>query len=152
MTSIPAYLKQIPTDARNFIPVSSLLYAGGINALNTTTGVLTTATWALNPNIGSSGSPGPASAGTKYASSINGPGAGKLRDMGKTYVSSGRAFRKVQLIVPGTVAGAATGAGVSTFGVAGQSEAVAHTSDYLTGYIELGWEGQDTGAPVARAP
>ena len=144
MTSIPAYLKQIPTDARNFIPVSSLAYAGGINALNTTTGVLTTATWALNPNIGSSGSPGPASSGTRYASSINGPGAGKLRDMGKTYVSSGRVFRKVQLVVPNTQV-------TSTFGVEGNQNTTPN-SDYLTGYIELGWEGAGTPAPVARAP
>jgi hypothetical protein len=141
MTSIPSFIKQIPTDARNFIPVSSLAYAGGINGLNEATATLTTATWA---------GAGGAGQGSVYTSSINGPGAGKLRDMGKTYVSSGRAFRKVQLIVPGTVNAAVTGAGVSTFGVAGQSEAVAPTSDYLTGYIELGWEGQNQGAPVAR--
>lgn len=141
MSSIPSYIKQIPTDARNFIPVSSLAYAGGINALNEATATLTTASWAGN---------GTAGAGSKYTSSINSAGAGKLRDMGKTYVSSGRAFRKVQLIVPGSVNGAATGAGVSTFGVAGESEAAAPTSDYLTGYIELGWEGQNQGAPVAR--
>jgi hypothetical protein len=141
MSSVPSFIKQIPTDARNFIPVSSLAYPGGINGLNEATGVLTTATW--------SGT-GVAGSGSKYTSSINGPGAGKLRDMGKTYVSSGRAFRKVQLIVPGTINGGATGAGVSTFGVAGQDEASAPTSDYLTGYIELGWEGQNQGAPVAR--
>ena len=144
MTSIPAYLKQIPSDARNFIPVSSLLYAGGINALNTTTGALTTATWALNPNVGSSGSPGPLSNGTRYASSINGPGAGKLRDMGKTYVSSGRVFRKIQLIVSNTQV-------TSTFGVQGDTN-TSPNQDYLTGYIELGWEGAGTPAPVARAP
>jgi hypothetical protein len=142
MTSVPAFLKQIPTDARNFIPVSSLLYAGGINALNTTTGVLTTATWAVNPIIGTSGSPGSVSLGTKYASSINGPGAGKLRDMGKTYVSTGRVFRKVQLIVPNTQV-------TSTFGVEGAVNTTP-TQDYLTGYIELGWEGAGFPAPVAR--
>ena len=141
MSSVPSYIKQIPTDARNFIPVSSLAYPGGINGLNEATASLTTASWSGNGTAGS---------GSKYTSSINGPGAGKLRDMGKTYVSSGRAFRKVQLIVPGTVNGGATGAGVSTFGVAGQSEQAAPTSDYLTGYIELGWEGNNVGAPVAR--
>lgn len=145
MSSIPSYIKQIPTDARNFVPVSCLMNV--IYGLNEATTVLAPASWAQGAVIG--GSP---VSGSRYASSIASAGAGKLRDMGKTYVSSGRAFRKVQLIVPGTVAGVATGAGVSTFGVAGQSEAVAPTSDYLTGYIELGWEGQDTGAPVARAP
>ena len=131
MTSIPSFIKQIPSDARNFVPVSSLAYAGGINGYNEVTNTFATATWSGNGTAGS---------GSVYTSSINGPGAGKLRDMGKTVVSSGRVFRKVQLIAPIP----------STFGVAGQSEVAAPTSDYLTGYIELGWEGQGTPAPVAR--
>ena len=135
MTSVPSYIKQIPTDARNFIPVSSLAYAGGINAYNEVTNTFTTAGWA--------GSGGPAQ-GSLYTSSINGPGAGKLRDMGKTVVSSGRAFRKVQLIVPVSTTN------TSTFGVQGNSSAQQPTYPYLTGYIELGWEGQNSGAPVAR--
>lgn len=147
MSSIPSYIKQIPTDARNFIPVSSLLNI--VYGLNEATATLTVATWAMGSAVpGFTGGFTP----SKYASSIASAGAGKLRDMGKTYVSSGRAFRKVQLIVPGTINGAATGAGVSTFGVAGESEQAAPTSDYLTGYIELGWEGQNQGAPVARSP
>ena len=133
MSSIPSYIKQIPTDARNFIPISSLAYAGGINALNEATATLTTATWA---------GAGGANQGSVYTSSINGPGAGKLRDMGKTYVSSGRVFRKVQLIVPNTQT-------TSTFGVEGNQNTTPNV-DYLTGYIELGWEGQNQGAPVAR--
>lgn len=134
MTSIPAYIKQIPTDARNFVPVSSLAYAGGINSLNELTATLATATWAGD---GTAGSGGP------YTSSINGPGAGKLRDMGKTYVSSARVFRKVQLIVSGSP---------STFGVQGAAGQTPPATDYLTGYIELGWEGAGSPAPVARAP
>lgn len=148
MTSIPAFLKQIPTDARNFVPISSLAYPGGINSLNTTTGVLTTALWA-----GGGRPAGPATYsqtvgiadGTRYTSSINGPGAGKLRDMGKTYVSSGRIFRKVQLIVPVSTTNQ------STFGVEGNQNTSPNV-DYLTGYIELGWEGSGVPAPVARAP
>jgi hypothetical protein len=146
MTSIPSFLKQIPTDARNFVPISSLAYPGGINALNASNGQLTTAVW--------SGSGRPAgyttnvavglADGTRYTSSINGPGAGKLRDMGKTYGSSGRVFRKVQLIVPNTQV-------TSTFGVEG-GQNTTPTVDYLTGYIELGWEGAGVPAPVARAP
>jgi hypothetical protein len=147
MSSIPSFIKQIPTDARNFVPVSCLMNV--IYGLNEATTALTPASWATGQV---SGAGGMTIASSPFASSIAGAGAGKLRDMGKTYVSSGRAFRKVQLIVPGTVNGAATGAGVSTFGVAGQSEASAPTSDYLTGYIELGWEGQNAGAPVARSP
>ena len=136
MTSIPSYLKQIPTDARNFIPVSSLAYPGGINGLNEATATLSTAYW--------SGGGGVANGGTKYTSSINGPGAGKLRDLGKTYQSAGRRFRKVQLVVYG----------LSTYGVAGKDDVSAPTDDFLTGYIELGWEGggAQAPAPVARAP
>lgn len=148
MTSIAGlgFIKQIPADSRNFIPVSSLLNL--VLGLNEATTVLSPATWAQGNSI-----PGNTQwSGSPFASSIASAGAGKLRDMGKTYVSSGRAFRKVQLIVPGTVNGKATGAGASTFGVAGESEAAQPTSDYLTGYIELGWEGQNQGAPVARSP
>jgi hypothetical protein len=143
MSSVPAFLKQIPTDARNFVPVSSLAYWGGINALNPTTGVLTTATWAGAGGAG--GVSGPSGGGTRYTSSINGPGAGKLRDMGRTYVSTGRVFRKVQLVVPNTQQ-------TSTFGVEGANPSNPAGADYLTGYIELGWEGAGSPAPVARAP
>lgn len=147
MTSIPAYLKQIPTDARNFIPVSSLAYPGGINSLNLTTGALATATWSGGGrapyDTGATGNNSTVP-GSKYTSSINGPGAGKLRDMGKTYVSSGRVFRKVQLIVPNTQV-------TSTFGVEGNQN-TSPNQDYLTGYIELGWEGAGYPAPVARSP
>jgi hypothetical protein len=134
MTSIPYGLKTIPADSRNFIPVSSLAYPGGINSLNVTTGALTVSAWA--------GDGKPGNGGTKYTSSINGPGAGKLRDLGKTYVSSNRFFRKVQLIVANT-------ATTSTFGVEGNTS-TSPNADYLTGYIELGWEGNGVAAPVAR--
>jgi hypothetical protein len=140
MTSIPAFLKQIPSDSRNFVPVSSLAYPGGINSLNTT-GVLATALWSGD---GRATAVGGAAGGTRYTSSINGPGAGKLRDMGKTYLSASRVFRKVQLIVPNTQT-------TSTFGVEGNQNTSPNV-DYLTGYIELGWEGAGTPAPVARAP
>jgi len=143
MTSIPAFLKQIPSDSRNFVPISSLAYPGGINSLNTTTGVLATALWAGDGRAPASAAP-PTNGGTRYTSSINGPGAGKLRDMGKTYLSASRVFRKVQLIVPNTQT-------TSTFGVEGNQNTSPNV-DYLTGYIELGWEGAGTPAPVARAP
>jgi hypothetical protein len=144
MSSIPSYIKQIPTDARNFVPVSCLMNV--IYGLNEATTQLSPASWATG-NVAGAG--GGTISSTPFTSSIAGAGAGKLRDMGKTYVSSGRAFRKVQLIVPASLSAAA---GASTFGVAGQSESQAPTSDYLTGYIELGWEGQNAGAPVARSP
>ena len=142
--SIPYGLKSIPVDGRNFMPVSSLAYPGGITSLNTTTGVLTTSVWAGDGHpAGYSTNPTTALAsGTKYTSSINGPGAGKLRDLGKTYISSNRFFRKVQLIVPNTQT-------TSTFGVEGNQSTTPNV-DYLTGYIEIGWEGNGQAAPVVR--
>ena len=139
MTSVPSFLQPIPTDARNFVPISSLADPGGINGLNEATATLSTAYWSGQPNAGTF-----VGQGSRYTSSINGPGAGKLRDMGKTYVSAGRTFRKIQLVVYG----------LSTFGVAGRDDVSAPTDDFLTGYIELGWEGggANAPAPVARAP
>jgi hypothetical protein len=145
MTSIGASIKTIPNDARFFVPVSSLLYVGGINAKNATTGALTQATWMINggtsPAAGGIVVQG-TSIGNSFTSSLNGPGAGRLRDLGKTYISAGRDFRKVQLVWYGSATGA-------TFGVNGAS-ATSPDQDYLTGYIELGWEGQGIPAPVAR--
>jgi hypothetical protein len=65
-----------------------------------------------------------------------------LKDMGKTVVSSSRTFRKVQAVIPASAA-------PSTFGVGGRS-ATAAGEDYFTGYIELGFEGQGSPAPVAH--
>jgi len=146
MTSIGGYVNQIPNDARFFTPISSLAYQGAINALNRTTGVLTQATWLTNDGTDKSPAPSGGSLvtgnGTSFTSSVAGPGAGRLRDLGKTYVSAGREFRKVQLVWY-----AATSA--STFGVNGAA-GTAPDQDYLTGYIELGWEGAGIPAPVAR--
>jgi hypothetical protein len=141
MTSIGADIKQIPNDARVFVPISSLAYRGGINALNRTTGDLTQARWLVN-DFSTDKSPAGAANGSSFLSSVNSPGAGRLKDLGKTYISASRAFRKVQLVWYGTGA-------PSTFGVNGAS-GTTPDSDYLTGYIELGWEGNGTPAPVAR--
>ena len=131
-------LKQIPNDGRFFVPISSLAYTGSINELNRTSGTLQTAAWLRNGNTGG-GFPGGPGGGSSYLSSVNGPGAGKLRDLGKTYISAGRTFRKVQLI----------NYGGQTNGVGGQAN-TAPDSDFLTGYIELGWEGNGFPAPVTR--
>jgi hypothetical protein len=136
MTSIPAYVKQIPTDARNFIAVSSLY--GIISGYNEATNSFAPVSWAASPFNFIAG----VSQGGPAASTIG--AGGKLRDMGKTQVSSGRTFRKVQALLAPTLA--------ASFGVGGQSEQAAPTADYFTGYIELGWEGQGSPAPVARAP
>jgi len=137
-------LRQVPNDGRFFVPVSSLAYTGSINELNRTTGTLQTAAW-LRAGYTGGGFPGGPGGGSSYLSSVNGPGAGKMRDLGKTYVSGGRTFRKVQLINYGGNGGATS----VTFGVGGQA-GTAPDSDFLTGYIELGWEGSGFPAPVVR--
>jgi hypothetical protein len=72
-------------------------------------------------------------------------GAGILKDMGRTVVSSLRTFRKVQLVTTGLAGSNST---LSTFGVGGQQ--VSLGQDYFTGYIELGFEGNGLPAPVAH--
>jgi hypothetical protein len=85
--------------------------------------------------------------GNPYLSSVNGAGTGLLKDMGKTLISANRTFRKVQLVN-------ARIDGQSTNGVAGQNNyqtaGTMPSSDFLTGYIELGFEGQGVPAPVAQ--
>jgi hypothetical protein len=125
MTSLLTSVKTTLNDTEYFIGITAL--TGQVYGLNPTSNTFSTASWAF-------GGPG------LPVSTINRAGA-ILKDMGKTVVSSLRTFRKVQLMIPG----AST---VSTFGVAGRSAALG--DDFLTGYIELGFEGNGTPAPVAH--
>lgn len=71
-------------------------------------------------------------------------GAAILRDMGKNLVSSGRVFRKIQL-----VGQSASGGSLSTGGVLGGAGSTA--PDFLTGYIELpGLQGSASGGVPAK--
>jgi len=112
------------------MPISSLI--GIIYQYNPNAGAVTfsTATWA-DGWVSTTG--GPRGSGpSRYISSINGIGAGIVRDMGRTIVSSGRTFRKVQLVVRQS-------GSTSTFGIEGNAAAPAQPNvDYLTGYVELG--------------
>lgn len=74
-----------------------------------------------------------------YSTLVATAGGALLKDMGKTIVSSSRTFRKIQLVVPNSP---------STFGVQGAEATV--TGDYLTGYIEMGFEGNGAPAKVAK--
>jgi len=107
----------VSMDNEFYIPIASLNNL--IFALNPTNGQLSTATWAT--------------LGSRYLSSINGAGAGLLKDAGRTYVSGGRTFREIQLVVPQS-----TGT-QSTFGVGGAT-GTNPTQDYLTGFIEIGFD------------
>jgi len=140
MSSVQSRIRQ--NAPSHYMPLSSLeglIYAYNASA---TTGTVpfTTATW------GSSGS--------AYMSSVRSAGAGILKDLGRQVLSAGRVFRKVQLVVrnagASSVAPGAPNAGASTFGVAGTSTGAAANQDYLTGYIELGYEGTGPATPVAQ--
>jgi len=122
MTSLLTSSRQVSCDGGYYIPLASLV--SKIYSYNTTTNTVSTpALWA--------------STTSKYASSISTLGAGVLRDMGRTVVSSGRTFRKVQLVV-------STGSN----GVGG-NVGTAPLEDFLTGYIELGFDGNGPITPVA---
>lgn len=149
MTSIGNRIKQIDVEQGYYMPLSSLsgvVYAftpGSGAGGSFAQGSFSTASWATTTY---NGKPNP------YLSSINGVAAGLLKDMGKTVVSAGRTFRKVQLVLPQNTTAAAGGAGtyVSTGGVGGQNGAGSTpVQDYLTGFIELGFDGQNVPAPVA---
>ncbi len=124
MTSVTYQARQLSMDNEFYIPIGNL--TGQVFALNTTANTLSTASWA---NFGS-----------RYLSSVNASGAGLLKDMGRTFLSGGRVFRKVQLVVPQS-----TGT-VSTFGVNGAT-GTTPVQDYLTGYIEVGSDAQAGTAP-----
>jgi hypothetical protein len=86
---------------------------------------------------------------SRFTSTISTVAAGGLlRDMGKTVVSAGRTFRKIQLIT----------STISTGGVTGAAAGGNPNVDYLTGYIELasGLNGINSAggvpAPVAYYP
>ena len=119
---------------------------GGFNFAGTAT--VQQAFWALQGSATVNGvaSPYATTSGNPYLSSINGAGAGLLKDMGKTVISAGRTFRKVQLVVNASRSGG-TNYALSTNGVAGQINTTP-VQDFLTGYIELGFDGTGPSAPV----
>ena len=118
----------VSLDNEFYIPIGSLTNL--VYALNTTTNQLTTASWATY--------------GSRYLSSVQTAG-GLLRDHGKTYLSGGRTFRKIQVVVPQS-----TGTLTSTFGVGGASGTTPNV-DYLTGYIEIGFDAASGTAPTPVA-
>jgi hypothetical protein len=130
MTSLQTSIRQ-SNDGGYYIPLASL--EGKIVAYNAAANTFSTAAWCTVTALGAAG-------GNKALSSINAAGAGILKDMGKTVVSSLRTFRKVQLNFPSSNV-------LSTNGVGGRLN---FNEDYYTGYIELGLEGNGAPTPVAR--
>lgn len=120
-----------------FIPLGDvgsrvLAYSGAGGAGGSfQTGGFSAAAWATNGSTPS-----------KQTSSISSVATGGiLRDMGKSVVSAGRVFRKVQLLC----------STVSTGGVNGPVGANSSV-DYFTGYIELGSGMTLAGGAAAPAP
>jgi hypothetical protein len=136
MTSVQTRVRQnAPSHFMSISSLSGVVYAYNPNA-NTTT--FSTAQWAWAPQSGNQA----------FLSTVTQPGA-LLKDLGKNVISSNRYFRKVQLVVrTGTVASG--GVLASTFGVGGQATGTFPNADYLSGYIELGYEGGGVPAPVVQ--
>jgi hypothetical protein len=132
MTSLQTGLRQISNNSGYFIAISSCA------------GVIFTLPLGDNPPWASTS----AIAGySTVVSSVNRAGT-LFKDMGKTVISSGGYYRKVQLVVPQQAAAGFVSTGTaSTFGVAGGGGAT--YGDFFTGYIKLGFEGQGPNAPVA---
>jgi len=120
-------------DVGYYINVGSLVAKINGATLNSdgVTYTLSTATWCNTFSTGNS-----------VLGNLSTAGAAVLKDMGKTVTSSLRTFRKVQFVMPNSN-------GLSTFGVSGKS-GTSDGEDYYTGYIELGFEGNGTPAPVAH--
>lgn len=137
--------RQMASDGGYYVPLASLqdlIFARTEPTTNDTGingGSFSTARWATTYARGGFGN---ATLGNVYLSSILTAGAGVLRDMGRTVVSANRTFRKIQLVTSGR------GSTLSTFGVGGAA-GTNPVEDYLTGYIELGFDG-NSGAPVAH--
>ena len=130
MTSLQTSVRQVSPNTGYYIPVGDC--RGKIFSLSN--GSVAVATWAAT-NVAS------LAAGGNYSTLLVPATAGLLRDMGKTVVSSSQTFRKVQLVTPAP----------STFGVSGVAGSTAPQSDWLTGYITLGFgsDGTSTPTPVA---
>ena len=150
-------IKQNSRDMGYFMPVSSLqnivysiTYGTGSGGTYVASSMPSVVAWCTGNATALA--PYNTAAGNPYLSSINGAGAGILKDLGKTVLSAGRTFRKVQLVVNASRSGG-TNYALSTNGVAGVGTYQAGTTtsavqDFLTGYIELGFEGTGPSAPV----
>jgi hypothetical protein len=125
MTSLISQTKQIPANAGYYITVATGVAAGTIYANQGTDELPVLSNPVMASTLSTSG----------VYTTVNAAGA-VLKDMGKSLVSSGRVFRKVQ-VVANTAA---------TEGVGGVADT---TTAYITGYIELpGQHGSGGSAPT----
>jgi hypothetical protein len=137
MTSLTSYTKQIPANAGYYINVANMA-ASATGGAKFYVNAGTDALPLISTNVYATSS---------YTSSLMATaGSAIFKDMGKTLTSSGRVFRKVQLVV-------STGI-LATGGSDGVGGADTAPFNYLTGYIELpgthGAFGTAGPTPVAR--
>ena len=137
MTSLVSRPKQVQTNNAFFVNVGNLISKVLVNTGTDDAPTMSTCVWAASTSMS-----GPS--GSTISSLLAASGSAFLRDGGKNVVSSGRVFRKVQLVYPGYL---------STGGVGGTGSGA--VSDYFQGYLELpGLQGVVSGtatpAPVAR--
>lgn len=130
MTSLLRSTREVSANTGYYIPIGDC--RSRLFAYNPVDGQSTfsTATWAAAPT---------AAIGLGFSTLVASAGVGLLRDMGKTVTSSLRVFRKVQLVVNNS----------TTYGVGGQQPTTWPSQDFLTAYIELGFEGGGLPTPVA---
>jgi hypothetical protein len=138
MTSLITHVKQIPANAGYYINVGDCRTKFFVNSGTDEVPVI-----ALNPYAQSTIT---TLTGITLSTSMATPAGVTFKDMGKSLVSSGRVFRKVQLVTN-------SGADLVT-GTAGVGGVDNTTSAYVTGYIELpgqhGMGGYYSPTPVAR--
>ncbi len=112
MTSLTSYTKQIPANQGYYINVADMRTSYYQNNGNDDLPLISANVYARSTTS--------INLSTSFATA----GATIMKDMGKTLMSSGRTFRKVQLVVSTSM----------TEGVGGIDSA---PTNYLTGYIEL---------------
>lgn len=121
--------REISNNVGYYIPLTDIRLR--MLSYSETLNQLSSATWAIAPLDST----------RLYSSLVATAGGCVLRDLGRTLVSSSRTFRKVQVVVPNSV---------STSGVAGAVGSSYPQMDFLTAYIELGFDGAGSAAPVAQ--
>lgn len=153
MTSVTRFIKQIPLDSQYYISLVSSptlsIFIGDAQSSTTSyvsgasEGYFSTSTLTLSlPGIG-------ASSTTQI-----------FRDMGKTIVSSGRTFRRIQLLTldgngsTGWTSAGGSGAGVWEAGIEGVTGSAVTTGTADTGfnvfYFETGARGLGVATPLMR--
>jgi hypothetical protein len=142
MTSLQSHIKQIPAEAAYFRPVPSLsLVAVTSTIMAFTPGAGAPLRTVNASGVGANGSFAVASWTPAFNTQLS-TGACLLKDMGRTIVSAGRTFRRVQMVVSDAAFSTTGGVGGGAAGV---------DADYLCGYIELGLNGNGVPAPFVRA-